>query len=58
LNAVPVFLVTKIGNHLRPATLRTMVDHLKKHELSGHGVPQSIYKYLWDDDEENFGVAE
>jgi hypothetical protein len=37
---------------------QSMVDHLKKHEASGHTVPESIYKDLWDDDKENFGVAE
>jgi hypothetical protein len=37
---------------------QTMVDHLKKHEMSGHGVPKSIYKYLWEDDKENFGRPE
>jgi hypothetical protein len=34
---------------------QTMIDHLKKHEESGHIVPKNIYKDLWDDDEENFG---
>jgi hypothetical protein len=34
---------------------QTMVDHLKKHEDSGHSVPENIYKDLWYDDKENFG---
>jgi hypothetical protein len=33
---------------------QTMIDHLKKHELSGHDVPKNIYKDLWDDDKKNF----
>jgi hypothetical protein len=31
-----------------------MIDHLKKHELAGHTVPQDIYDNLWADDIENF----
>ena len=34
---------------------KTMIDHLKKHEGSGHHVPRHIYDYLWEDDKENFG---
>jgi hypothetical protein len=34
---------------------KTMVDHLKKHEASGHTVPRDIYDLLWEDDKDNFG---
>ncbi len=34
---------------------QTMVNHLKKHELSGHKIPSDIYDNLWADDKENFG---
>jgi len=32
---------------------QTMVNHLKKHEISGHVVPPSVYERLWEDHEEN-----
>lgn len=32
---------------------QTMIDHLKKHEMSGHTVPQDVYERLWEDHEEN-----
>jgi hypothetical protein len=34
---------------------QTMIDHLKKHEKSGHRMPSDIYDNLWADDKENFG---
>jgi len=32
---------------------QTMIDHLKKHQMSGHTVPQDVYERLWEDHEEN-----
>jgi len=32
---------------------QTMVDHLKKHQMSGHNVPQDVFEGLWEDHEEN-----
>lgn len=30
-----------------------MVDHLKKHQESGHHVPESVFERLWEEHEEN-----
>ena len=43
------------GESFHAGDTQTMVDHLKKHELAGHKIPQNIYDNLWADDKENFG---
>ena len=39
-------------------TTQEMVDHLKKHEETGHTVPSDVYDRLWEDHEENMKFIE
>ncbi len=32
---------------------QTMIDHLKKHQLSGHHVPEYVFERLWEEHDEN-----
>lgn len=38
----------------RAGNTKTMMNHLNKHELSGHHVPTQVYELLLKDDSYNF----